>query len=207
MTTKAGRDDSGVPFRIGGAVRGIELRRSLAAAMADRGLSRLEWALARIEVARQPSPLRMPAPIGEPASAAADAACPSARSRGASRERRAFPRRDSECTVLVHRIAPGTSLDPLNIDWLIHSSKLKGNLVDISMNGVAFQLPEPVDMDERLWLRLVHRMRGFVDAPGTVIRISPRGDGQWKVVCRLDDNLTFEQVHTLGHYLFSSRYV
>ncbi|MBM82654.1 MAG: hypothetical protein CMJ78_18990 [Planctomycetaceae bacterium] len=52
-------------------------------------------------------------------------------------ERRAFARRASVCEVSVVRASSAKT--HTNSEWLMMANDAKGALVDISMNGVAFQ--------------------------------------------------------------------
>ena len=123
-------------------------------------------------------------------------------------ERRAFPRRESGCEVLVHRMPSGAIPDPLRLDWLLHSSRLRGHLLDISMNGAAFLIGERVDQNERMSLRFLDgQRRQKIDTKGTVLRVSPGEAGAWKVVCKLDANLSFEEITRLGRSLSTTRFV
>lgn len=123
-------------------------------------------------------------------------------------ERRAFPRRDSGCVIYVHRWGGNSRPNRYEAEWLLHASRLKGELIDISMNGVAFVLSEQVEMEERLLLRMAnHSLDTSVDASATVVRTVWDGESRFKVVCRFDRNLSFEQVHALGQHLAESRLI
>lgn len=126
----------------------------------------------------------------------------------ADADRRAFPRRESGCIVALYVLSPQEALTPDRIDWLLHSTRLKGNLVDVSMSGIALQIEEPVESGKRVLLRVSNRrLDQHVDCPGSVLRCSPARDGLWNVVCRLDKHLSFEQIHLIGKHLFASTIV
>jgi hypothetical protein len=123
-------------------------------------------------------------------------------------DRRAFPRRDSECVVSIHRQQNPPENNEQQMDWQLHSSQLKGSLADISMNGVSFLLSEPIERGENIVLRMAsHRFNNQVDTEATVLRSFSQGRGQWKVVCQFRRNLTFEEVHNLSRQLFESNLV
>ena len=122
-------------------------------------------------------------------------------------DRRAHPRRESGCTVTVCRRPPHASLTAQQISWLLHAGHLKGRLIDVSMSGMALQIPEPLESGTMIFLRVANRNFDHnVDAVGQVLRCTPH-EGQWHVVCRLDQTLTFEQVHRIGKHLFTSTIV
>ena len=92
--------------------------------------------------------------------------------------------------------------------WLLHSSRLKGRLVDISMNGIAFLSPEPIKGGETILLRLSNaRFDKCLDTVAQVVRVSPNENGAWRMVCRFRENLTFEQVNSFGMHLPACRFV
>ena len=123
-------------------------------------------------------------------------------------ERRAFPRRESGCDVSVCLRHEKGLLTQQQMAWRLHSSTRKGSLVDVSMNGVAFLLNEPIEKDEELLLRLTNRQFAKnVDTHAHVLRALSDGDGQWRIICQFQKNLTFEQVHDLGRHLFQSDFV
>src|SRR5690606_27838874 len=95
-----------------------------------------------------------------------------------SHERRAFPRRESICLVSVYRRENDAPVNQQEVRWLLHSSPLKGAIDDISMNGVAFLLPEPMESGSKLLMRLINRrLDRHVDTSGRVVRAMPDGLG------------------------------
>lgn len=92
--------------------------------------------------------------------------------------------------------------------WHLHSSSLKGPLLDISMNGVAFLLPQQLSEGEDLFVRLSNRpFDKQIDTAVEVLRVVPEEGDQWKIVCKFHKTLTFEQVHDFGRHLFRSNIV
>ncbi|MGH7201228.1 MAG: PilZ domain-containing protein [Planctomycetaceae bacterium] len=119
-------------------------------------------------------------------------------------DRRVFPRRESGCVVVAHRLGPGGTVTEQDRDWLLHASALKGRLMDVSMNGAAFLLPQPVVQEERLLLRITNpRLGQSVDAAAHVLRTTEE-EGATRVVCRFETNLTFEQIRQIGRAQFNS---
>ncbi len=126
-------------------------------------------------------------------------------------ERRVFPRRDSGCVVAVcrlgnreHQTPPGiTAVNQQTSSWQLHSTHLRGELINISTNGIALQLTEPLQHQERLVLRLSHPGLDFhIDARATVLRCVQQGKRSWRIVCQFDKNLTFQQTQTFGRNQF-----
>jgi hypothetical protein len=155
------------------------------------------------------APQQPASPCVAPQPPAATGIKPAARAETASgRDRRAFPRRDSGCAVSVCRRKDGSPVNAQRMGWLLHSSRLKGMLVDISMNGVAFTLGEEIGDGEAILLRLTNTRFGtHVDKSATVIRALPVNGRQWKIICQFDHKLTYEQVHDFGKNLFQSHLV
>jgi hypothetical protein len=123
-------------------------------------------------------------------------------------DRRTFPRRESGSQVSICRERELKNVSPERISWMLHSSRIKGRLVDISRSGVAFVCPNPIDVDENLWLRISNpTFSNYIDVPARVVRQIFAGNGRWKVNCRFSASLTFEEVHAFGHERFASRYV
>jgi hypothetical protein len=72
------------------------------------------------------------------------------------------------------------------------------------MQAVSFQLGQPIAVGQSITLRLANgRLDSSLDTLATVIRSSQVGD-HWKIVCRFERNLTYEQIHDLGRQLFTS---
>jgi hypothetical protein len=166
--------------------------------------SRLAAALARIEA-------------GDPATGSRDASQEPPRTAGASvpdestgcdAERRGFPRRDSGCVVAVYRKRDVAPITQQHFNWLMRAADLTGGLVDISMSGAAFVLSERLEPGEPILLRISNpRFDRKLDAAAVVLRTSSVGSGEWKVVCRFERNIRFEQVALLGRHLRESSIV
>lgn len=127
-------------------------------------------------------------------------------------DRRAYPRRDSDGVVTVCRRSVGNRLlqrSP-NLSWNLHASELKGRLIDVSMTGMALTLAEPLPEGTPVSLQVSSRsLDRPAEVTGRVLRciaIDKRDgdeDSGWRLVCQLDDRLTFEQVHSLGKQMFA----
>jgi hypothetical protein len=127
---------------------------------------------------------------------------------GGGSERREFPRRDSGCVVSVCRTQDNEPVAPQELDLRLNAGRLKGPLVDLSMNGVAFVLPERLADDELIHLRLTnHRIEKQTDASATVLKTVADDEGGWKAICRLEHNLPLEDVHEFTRNLGAAQWV
>ncbi len=119
-----------------------------------------------------------------------------------------FAQYEGDCTVLVRPFAGDNRPAPERIARLLQAVETQGVLVDVSMSGLALHLTHEVAPGTRVALRISNRAYGKrVDTAATVLRCGPEGDTGWNVVCRLDKNLTFEQIHMIGRDLFASTIV
>lgn len=125
-----------------------------------------------------------------------------------SSDRRAFPRRDGNCRVSLVRLSgENQSLTPQQIEWRLHSTTLKGTLADISLNGAAVLLKDPLPVGEALVLRLFCPRRDRnLDQQAFVLRNLPE-EGESKVICQFTNKLTLEQVSYFGRFLNNSTWL
>lgn len=123
-------------------------------------------------------------------------------------DRRVYPRRGSDSEVVLCRIPTGSRLPPQRVAWLLHSSRLKGKLRDVSLSGLALLVNEELEAGTSLLARIFNRQaNASVDTAGEVLRCTAVGDGTWQVVCRLDRHLSFDEVNLVGQHLFHSTIV
>lgn len=124
-------------------------------------------------------------------------------------ERRSFPRRTSGGRVLVAKIDSDAAAvrNPQQLEWLLHATRQRGELIEISRGGLVFLLDEPPACGEFVALRLRNEILDHdVDVVAQVLR-SGESDGRWKVVGRLLEPLAFDEVHRIGRGLFTSEIV
>jgi hypothetical protein len=133
-------------------------------------------------------------------------ACANAKS--SASDRRAFPRRGGNCRVAVVRLSgENQSLTPQQIEWRLHSTSLKGTLADVSLNGAAVLLKDPLPVGETLVLRLFCPRRDRnLDQQAFVVRNLPE-DGESKVICQFTSKLTLEQVSYFSRFLNDSAWL
>ena len=117
-------------------------------------------------------------------------------------DRRRFLRRHSThlVRVLPYRDIP---ISPEDLEWALHESPLRGQMLDISMNGVAFLLKQPLAVSARVWLKLESRTRDFaVVRSGRIIRVVSASDTASTVTCRFDHCVPYADVVLLSQQLF-----
>jgi hypothetical protein len=117
-------------------------------------------------------------------------------------ERRLYPRHGSGSRVAVCRHPKNTTLTSQDRNWRLHSTDLKGDLLDISLYSVAFSLPSPLPVGETVYLRLSNPCTSrTLDVPGIVQRCQPLGGsaaGTTQVVCTLRRKLSLPEVQLFG---------
>ncbi|MBX3436886.1 MAG: PilZ domain-containing protein [Planctomycetaceae bacterium] len=114
-------------------------------------------------------------------------------------ERRRFRRRRSSHLV---RVLPcrDAAVDAEELDFALHESPWRGELTDLSMNGAAFILSQPLTSVTRIWLRLECRTREFaVIRSGRIVRAVPMSETAWIVTCRFDTCVPYSDVVQLAH--------
>lgn len=113
-------------------------------------------------------------------------------------ERRRHPRRSGVCTVSIVEPASNFSSKP-NLDWAFRAARLRGRMLDVSLKGTAFLLSEPIEAGRHLLLQLNHSQRGAaVSRRITVAGCCPEGDGQWRILCEFQNQLSFEELTQLS---------
>ncbi len=113
--------------------------------------------------------------------------------------------REGNCRVAVCRISgENRSLTPQQLEWRLHGTTLKGTLGDISLNGAAVLLKDPLPIGENLVLRLFCPRRDrHLDQQAFVLRNLPE-DGESKVICQFTNRLSLEQVSYYSRFLNES---
>ncbi len=118
-------------------------------------------------------------------------------------DRRAFPRREGNCQVAVCRLSEeNSSITAQQLEWRLHATPIKGALLNLSMQGAAVLLPHPLLEGEPLVIRLTcpHR-KMHLDHSASIIGSTPVSDGEFKVMCKFDSQLSLEQVAFYSRFL------
>jgi len=110
-------------------------------------------------------------------------------------DRRSFPRRDSGSEVALIKRSPEVMADEQQQQWDFFSTKIRGPLLDISMNGISFLVEEHIEVSETVYLRLSNpKFDTTLDVKAHVIRSAKVDGNRWKVVCQFYQNLAFEDI-------------
>lgn len=118
--------------------------------------------------------------------------------------RRALPRRVGMCSARVVLCPNGIPTDGSKREWLLAGTSISGDLRDVTLRSVAFELPNDLLIGQQVLLRLENRDQGTsVDAVGEVLRTSPAEDA-FLIVCKLTAELRYEDVVALGWMPFES---
>jgi len=107
-------------------------------------------------------------------------------------DRRQFPRHRSSYVVSVRPDGGSATTDLLQSQ---STAAIRGEMIDLSLNGIAFKLLKPLQPDSQITVNLRNPVNGCnLRMSGLVIRCLP-GDGQeWKVVCCFEHHLSVEQL-------------
>lgn len=113
-------------------------------------------------------------------------------------DRRRFPRHESGCVVSVCQCGQTIPLNRVTWKWRLHASRMRGDLLDISMSGLAIMLAEQLPVDEHILLRIRNpRMDQSIDCGARVIR-TIAAEGGWKTVCEFQEPLTLDTIHCVA---------
>jgi hypothetical protein len=114
-------------------------------------------------------------------------------------DRRECPRRDGQGMVTV------AAMDRSRLEhrgqhpqWL-HEHGVTGELLDLSMSGLALALIEPQPVGAWLLVRIsAPRTDETADGMAQVVRVVDFGDGRWKIVARFAQPLSFDLAYRLS---------
>ncbi|HUQ68072.1 MAG TPA: PilZ domain-containing protein [Planctomycetaceae bacterium] len=116
-------------------------------------------------------------------------------------EQRYFPRRAAAGFVSVVRFPPGAELTPQWTDWLMQTSGLTGELVDLSRSGLALVLLQPFAAGDALVVRLSQQdSDDTLDAVVEVVRSIDLGDQRWKIMAQFTKPLDFEEAYEFASH-------
>ncbi len=123
-------------------------------------------------------------------------------------DRRRFPRRISRCSVTVCAGTHSVDGSSFQQAWLLHSSRIKGRLSDISRNGLAMTLGRPLEVGQLLCMKIENPLFSHrLITVSEVVRQQPDEHGNWLVMCRFANPLEPEQIQFFGQHLFTARVV
>ncbi|MDX1967359.1 MAG: PilZ domain-containing protein [Planctomycetaceae bacterium] len=113
-------------------------------------------------------------------------------------DRRSFPRREAHGHASVasfpHVVAPTREL----ADALLRDAGVSGELIDLSRNGLAIVLLQPLAAGEEIIVRLCYPGGAETrDVLATVVRSTSIDGGLWKIVARLLEPLSFDAAYDL----------
>ena len=117
-------------------------------------------------------------------------------------DRRAFPRRQSECLVTVLHRYETRHLKPRETDCLLQNGRVVGRLLDISQTGLCLMLGEVIADNSELVLRISNQqLNRHVDASAQVIHSQHVGHGRFSIHCRVLRDFTLSELQDLGRPL------
>lgn len=113
-------------------------------------------------------------------------------------DRRSFPRREAHGHASVasfpHVVVPTRDL----ADALLRDEGVSGELIDLSRNGLAILLLQPLPAGEEIIVRLCYPGSDETrDTLATVVRSTSIDGGLWKIVARLLEPLSFDAAYDL----------
>lgn len=113
-------------------------------------------------------------------------------------DRRSFPRREAHGHASVasfpHVVVPTREL----ADALLRDEGVSGELIDLSRNGLAILLLQPLRAGEEIIVRLCYPGSDKTrDTLATVVRSTSIDGGLWKIVARLLEPLSFDAAYDL----------
>lgn len=113
-------------------------------------------------------------------------------------DRRRLPRHESGCVVAVCRCGQTIPMNRVTWKWRLHASRLKGDLLDISLTGLAIALSNQLPADEHILLQIRNsRLDQSIDCSARVIR-TIAVDGGWRTVCEFLEPLGLETIHRVA---------
>lgn len=116
-------------------------------------------------------------------------------------DQRQFPRRTAAGLVTLVRSSPDMPLDRATTDWLLRTSGLTGELVDLSRSGVALVLVQPLELGDTVIVRLSQQDRPeSLETAAEVIRVVDLGDQRWKIMARFAKPLGFDEAYQFANH-------
>jgi len=101
----------------------------------------------------------------------------------------------------VVRYPPAAELTRQWTDWLMQTSGLTGELVDLSRSGLALVLLQPFAAGDALVVRLSQQdSDDTLDAVVEVVRSIDLGDQRWKIMAQFTRPLDFEEAYEFASH-------
>jgi len=148
------------------------------------------------------------ATVMEPVALAVDPELEQSSVKKSGADRRGFPRRESDSVVSLYFLKPDEWVNEQKRDWLLHSTKTKGQLIDLSMSGIAFELDCKIAAERRVLLRLTNQtLQQKLDTDAIVIRSEPTTENRWQIFCRFEKHLSLEEIHSFSKHVQSQQFI
>ena len=115
-------------------------------------------------------------------------------------ERREIPRKSGCGIVEVLRCECADHTDADSADWRLHDSKLRGLLLDLNKNGVAFILPEQLETNETVHLRIYNpRTERHSLISARCVQSTPMQLNNHRISCEFTSKMTLETLYEISH--------
>jgi hypothetical protein len=116
-------------------------------------------------------------------------------------DHRRFPRRSAGGYVSVVRWLGDRELTPEWTDWLMQTTGLTGELVDLSRSGLALLLLQPLSVGDVVVARLSQQDSAeTLDVIAEVVRVVDLGDHRWKIMTQFQTPLEFDDAYDFAHH-------
>lgn len=116
-------------------------------------------------------------------------------------DHRRFPRRTAGGFVSVVPYPADGKLTVEWTNWLMQTSGLTGELVDLSRSGLALLLLQPLAVGDVLVARLSQQeSRETLDVIAEVVRVVDVGDQRWKIMTEFASPLEFDDAYEFARH-------
>lgn len=116
-------------------------------------------------------------------------------------DHRRFPRRSAGGYVSVVRLPADSELTPEWTNWLMQTTGLTGELVDLSRSGLALLLLQPLSVGDVIVARLSQQDSAeTLDVVAEVVRVVDLGDHRWKIMTQFQTPLEFDEAYDFARH-------